>query len=138
MLPTLNLTLREPLDPDFALLAAMRRDMSLQALLLTIPDAIDDQAVRAWIARRCNEEGGAFLVIADQVTNIAFGFAQISQVHRLGRFGYGGIALAEAARGMGIGKIAMQLLLEFASAKLGLYKMLLEVRTDNAPAIALY
>lgn len=123
--------LREVAPDDFSALAAKRRDVEMQSPLLTIPEAVDDAAVRAWIDRRCNDPGGGFRVIADAQTSQAVGYAQMSQVHRRNRCGYGGIALAREARGRGFGRASLWLLVDYAAHGLGLAKMQSEIRADN-------
>ncbi|GGF49433.1 UDP-4-amino-4,6-dideoxy-N-acetyl-beta-L-altrosamine N-acetyltransferase [Azorhizobium oxalatiphilum] len=127
--------LREVRGEDFATLAEMRRDREMQSLLLTVPEATDDAAVRGWIERRCAEAGGGFRVIADAATDAAVGYAQVSQVHRRNRVGYGGIALARSARGRGFGRASLWLLVDYAGRELGLTKMLSEIRADNEAAL---
>lgn len=126
---------RAPCDSDFGTLAAIRRDLGMQALLLTVPEATDDDAIRAWIARRSQDAGGMFLVIAEMETDKALGFVQVSGVHRRNRHGYGGIALAGDVRSRGLGQSTLRFLVNFAATELGLAKLLSEVRTDNYAAI---
>lgn len=130
-----KLILRELAPDDFPALAAMRRDGELQSLLMATPDAVDDAAVRAWIARRCTDPGGGFRVIADAQSAQAVGYAQVSQVHRRNRCGHGGIALAREAWGRGFGRAALGLLVDYAARELGLFKMMSEIRADNEAAL---
>ncbi len=127
--------LREVALEDFSALAAMRRDVEMQSLLLTLPEAVDDDAIRAWIERRCNDPGGGFRVIADARTAQAVGYAQVGQVHRCNRCGHGGIALAREAWGRGFGRAALGLLVDYAARELGLVKMMSEIRADNEAAL---
>ena len=126
---------RRPIDEDFDVLAAIRRDRFTQALLLSIPDRTDDIAVQEWIDRRSSEPGGVFLTIADVATNEALGFAQVANVHRRNRTGYAGMALHSAARGRGIGEATWHYLIRFAATTLHLRKLLAEVRSDNEASI---
>ncbi|MDO9416272.1 GNAT family N-acetyltransferase [Pararhizobium sp.] len=135
---TANVVFRDACDADFGGLAAIRRDRDIQAMLLTVPESTDDQAVRDWIERRRAEKGGIFRVIADASTDTVLGFIQIGQVHRRNRTGYGGLALISEARGRGLGRIALNLLMRTAFETLGLSKLLLEVHPDNQPALKLY
>jgi ribosomal-protein-alanine N-acetyltransferase len=129
-----------PVRPsDFSVLSRLRRDNALQHLLLAYPEAkpASDAEVRRWIARRAREPGGCFLAIADS-RDRAIGFVQVNGVHRRGRFGTFGMALARGARGKGRGREALAGLMEYAHQTLHLSKLLLEVRADNASAIALF
>jgi RimJ/RimL family protein N-acetyltransferase len=130
------IVLRQPLDTDFDVLADIRRDPAIQDMLMAIPDATDDQAVRSWIERRHND--GAFRIVADATTQEALGFVQISQIHRRNRHGYGGLALLNRARGHGRGYATVALLTRLACEELALAKLLLEVREDNLVALKVY
>ncbi len=130
------IVLRLPLDSDFDVLASIRRDPTIQSMLMAIPDATDDEAVKSWIERRHSD--GAFRIVADTTTNEALGFVQISQIHRRNRHGYGGLALLGSARGHGRGHVTVALLTRLASDALGLSKLLLEVREDNLVALKVY
>ncbi len=126
---------RPPTEGDFRALAAMRRDVSMQARLMAIPEATDDDAVQQWIDRRTREPGGLFRVIADGDTGDAVGFIQVSAVNRRNRNGYGAVAVASRAGRPGVGQIAMRELVRAASCDLGLLKLLAEIRVDNFAAI---
>jgi RimJ/RimL family protein N-acetyltransferase len=132
-------SLRPPRDSDIDVLTTLRRDTALWRTLLAYPPSEPPSApeVRDWIARRTAEAGGCFLVIADD-RDQAVGFVQVMEVHRRGRLGKIGIALAAEARNKGLGGLALAQLLTYARDKLGLRKLLLEVRADNAAAIALF
>lgn len=130
--------LRDVREADVPALAAMRRDDELQAQLLTVADAIDDNAMAAWIERRTSEPGGAFQVVADARSETFLGFVQISHVHRRNRVGQGGLALASHARGQGFGHEAMALLLDHAARRLGLTKLMAEIRADNAASLRVH
>ena len=129
--------LREPRESDHEELAALRLDTALQHKLMAYPTGRGSEDIDSWIARRTDEPGGAFMVVVDD-RDQCVGYVQIFSVHRLGCYGYFGIALADAARGRGWGRGALEDLTEHARKYLGLYKLLLEVRADNAAAIRLY
>lgn len=130
--------LRLPAPGDFPVLAEIRRDRDLQALLLAVIDATDDVAVRQWIARRTADANGVFLVVTDADSDAAIGYVQIADIHRRNRCGYVGIALRRSAQGRGFGKAALQRLHAFAKEDVGLEKLLLTVRSDNALALNMY
>jgi len=113
----------------------MRRDVSMQAMLMAIPEATDDGAVRQWIDRRTREPGGLFRVIADGDAGDTVGFIQVSGVNRRNRNGYGAVAVSARARRPGIGLLAMRELMRAACCDLGLRKLLAEIRIDNFAAI---
>ncbi|HEY3889181.1 MAG TPA: GNAT family protein [Caulobacteraceae bacterium] len=133
------ISLRPPRDSDIDLLTALRRDTALWHTLLAYPPSEPPSAaeVRDWIARRSAEPGGCFLVVADERDD-PLGFVQVMDVHRRGRLGKIGIALAAKARRKGLGSVALAQLLTYARDTLRLRKLLLEVRADNFAAIALF
>lgn len=132
---TRPIRLRSVEPRDYETLGALRRDVDLQHRLLANPPVGGDTDISGWIARR--EHGGYLWCIADAATDQCLGYVQLASIHRKNRHGWLGIAMPEDARGRGIGRAAMNALEEEARA-LGLRKLLLEVRADNSPAIALY
>ncbi len=126
---------RPAIDGDFAALAEMRRDKSMQAMLMAIPDKTDDEAVQQWIDRRTNDPDGLFRVIAGDATHAALGFIQVSQINHRNRNGYGAVAVSKRATLPGIGQIAMRELMRAACCDLGLTKLIAEIRADNIAAI---
>lgn len=125
---------REVCDDDLPVIFALRRDLLLQSFLLTVPDALDDASLHAWLDRRKKDPGGLFRAVEDEHGEI-IGYAQISRVHRRNRSGYPGIALAENARGRGLGQATYRRLIRAARDELGLIKLLSEVRADNFAAM---
>jgi RimJ/RimL family protein N-acetyltransferase len=136
--------LRPARPDDAAALAALRADRALQHLLMANPDPPADppadpsadllEATRAWIARR--QDAGWFRVV--DAGQGAAGFVQVAEIHRRNRFGWLGLALLPAARGRGLGARALAAAETAAATELGLCKLLLQVRADNAGAIVLY
>ena len=127
-------TFREVRKEDLPVIFALRRDVVLQSFLLTVPDALDDAALHAWLERRQRDPGGLFRVVEDARGDV-IGYAQISRVQRRNRSGYPGIALAEHARGRGLGQATYRKLIRAARDELGLIKLLSEVRVDNFAAM---
>lgn len=128
-----------PVAPgDAAALVALRVDLPLQHLLMANPDfdlPADPLAeTTEWITRR--EAQGWFRVI--DAGQGAEGFAQIAEIHRRNRLGWLGLALLPQARGRGLGTRALAEAETAAASELGLRKLLLQVRSDNAAARALY
>jgi RimJ/RimL family protein N-acetyltransferase len=132
---TLPVRLRPVTADDHAVLGAMRADIALQHMLLANPPRGGDPDVAGWAARR--EASGRLWAIADAETDACLGFVQLSDVHRKNALGWLGLALAPQARGRGLGQAAMASL-EVEARRMGLRKLLLQVRTDNRQAIALY
>ena len=131
-----GLLLRDFAPQDFDALLVMRNDVVLQHLLLAHPSVQSEKDLWSWIERRRTEPGGMFRIVS--VNGACAGFVQIVGVHRLDRRAYLGVCLAEVYRGVGIGRKVMELALEEACRELKLRKILVEVRSDNAPALQLY
>ncbi|WP_051357274.1 GNAT family N-acetyltransferase [Azorhizobium doebereinerae] len=131
----LSVIFRPPVDADFAALAEMRRDPRMQAMLMSIPDRTDDEAVRHWIARRVSEPGGLFRVISEAQAQQVLGFIQVSEVNARDRFGYGAVAVSHHCRLPGVALLAMRELMRSARSELGLLKLMAEIRADNTDAI---
>lgn len=133
-----NRVLRRAGPGDAAALVALRADQSLQHILMAnpgpVPSADPLLDTTAWIARR--EAEGWFRVI--DAGQGAAGFVQITEIHRANRFGWFGLALLPEARGHGLGAVALAEAETSAVLELGLYKLLLQVREDNAAAVAIY
>ncbi len=130
--------LRRAAPGDAAALVALRIDRPLQHLLMANPDPdrpADPLAdTTDWIARR--EAQGWFQVI--DAGHGVIGFAQVAEIHRRNRFGWLGLALVPEARGRGLAARALAETEAAAASDLGLRKLLLQVRADNAAALALY
>ncbi|WP_043879206.1 GNAT family N-acetyltransferase [Azorhizobium caulinodans] len=130
-----SITFRLPTDADFPVLAEIRRDPHMQAMLMAIPDRTDDAAVRQWIERRVSEPNGLFRVICETQAQEALGFIQISQVNTRDLHGYGAVALSRRCTFPGAALLAMRELMRAARADLGLRKLMAEIRSDNVDAI---
>lgn len=129
--------MRQAIAADAGALAALRADRALQHLLMANPGAAPADPVADaadWIARRQN--AGWFRVIDSGQG--ASGFVQVTDVHHRNRFGWLGIALLADARGGGLGALALAQTERAAADELGLRKLLLQVRADNAVALRLY
>ena len=131
-----GLLLRDFAPQDFDALFVMRNDHDLQHLLIAHPRVQSENDVWSWIERRRAEPGGMFRIVS--VNEACAGFVQIVGVHRFDRRAYLGVCIAEGYRGLGIGRQVMGLALEEALRELKLRKLLVEVRSDNAPALQLY
>jgi RimJ/RimL family protein N-acetyltransferase len=131
-----GLLLRDFSPQDFDALLVMRNDPDLQHLLLAHPGVQSEKDVWSWIERRRAEQGGMFRIVS--VDGACAGFVQIVGVHRLDRWAYLGVCIAEKYRGVGIGRQVIELALEGACHELKLRKIIVEVRSDNVPALHLY
>ena len=132
--------LRPKQKRDLPCVAELRSDILLQHALMASPvqkpEGFDwlREAV-AWVERR--EAKGLFRMVISPKDD-AIGFIQIYDIHRKSRFGWFGIALLRGERGRGVGWAALNAAEAVARNDLGLFKLLLQVRSDNAQAIKLY
>jgi RimJ/RimL family protein N-acetyltransferase len=125
-------------EADATFLGKMRNDLRLQRSLAARPRPNDAARVRAWIERASNDPSGVFFVVAERETDAGVGFAQLKAIDEVSRHAMLAIAIDEGARGRGHGKAAIEALSEYGRATFGLRKLVLEVLSDNAPALALY
>lgn len=88
-----------------------------------------------WLSRR--GEDPLFAVVAVMPEDQCAGFVQLTRAHRRDRHAHLGIAVDSEFRSRGLGRCALRQLVEEAR-KLAFRKLLLEVRSDNEPAISLY
>lgn len=133
----LDLCFRNYEAKDFPVMAEIRRDAFMHAMLLAVPGRTDDEAVQEWVERRRQEPGGLFRVVADPETDEAMGYIQIAQVHHRNRIGYGGMAVVPRAHGRGFGRQAISTIVRLGREELGLRKLMSEIRVDNFAAIKL-
>jgi RimJ/RimL family protein N-acetyltransferase len=132
----LAIQLRPVRPGDLDVLRTLRRDFDTQKWLLGHPPPEDDTL--AWIERREGAARGYFAIVCEDAGGRALGYVQLTDIHGIDRHAFGGIAIAASERGRGLGRLAMRELMRFAGADLGLRKLMLLVRYDNAAALGLY
>ncbi len=135
--PPKGFQLRPLIPSDRAEVEMLLKDRPLQHLLLAFPPETSTADIDRWMKRRTKSEELICFAIADEESRFC-GFVQITGWHRRGRFGWLGMALMPERRSRGLGRWALQELIDKARRDFGLRKMLLEVRADNAAAINLY
>lgn len=135
--PLKGFHLRTLIPTDRVDIEILLKNRSLQHLLLAFPPEDGSADVDRWIGKRIENGSLVCFAVADRQDRFC-GFVQISGWHKRGRYGWLGMALMPDERARGLGRWALQEIIEKARRDLGLRKMLLEVRADNAPAIGLY
>lgn len=130
------ISLRAAGPQDHGALQCLRADTETRHSLLSHPEHENGETISDWLERRA--KAGRVWVIAAGENDDCLGFVQISGVHGIDLYAYFGIALLPEYRGQGIAKNALLQFIEIASSELGLRKLILDVRADNAPAIGLY
>ena len=130
--------LRSWREGDLPSLAALRNNVHLQAKRLARARGSDADTVRAWLERRSTQDGSVFFVIADKPTDSPIGYLQFTGIDPVDLNADLGVCLAPEAQGKGIGGEAMRIALLYLRTVGRVRKVSLRVRSDNAPAIALY
>lgn len=136
MLDAGPLRLRAVTAADRAVLGALRNDVELQLSLLAHPRPNPPAAIDRWIDEKA--QAGAFFAVALLDGDGCVGFAQLHAVDPVSRHAHLGLALVGAVRGQGLARHVLAGLARYAADVLALRKLCLEVRADNAPAIAAY
>jgi len=132
-----RLRLREPREGDVPVLAELRNDLEVQRLILSRGRPNSLRRVQAWIDRVSNAEDAVLFVVADE-RDEPLGFVQVAGLDFVNGHGRLGIAIVEAARGVGGGREAVQLVGRYVREVFNLRKLVLEVAASNAAAIAAY
>ena len=96
------------------------------------------EAEGAFLERMARERGQLFLVAAEGGQVIGTASLSSCAKPRLAHRGEIGVAVRKAAWGRGVGSALLAEVIRFAREEAGLRVLSLEVRSDNARAIALY
>jgi RimJ/RimL family protein N-acetyltransferase len=134
--------LRAATPGDLPVLDALRNDVQLQWRLLARPRPNPPAAVQAWVDRVSGDPHGVFFVVAEGdesgLTGVPVGFVQVVGMDLVSGHGRFGIAIAPAHQRQGHAGHAVALVSGYLHETFGLRKLVLEVRADNEPAVALY
>jgi RimJ/RimL family protein N-acetyltransferase len=138
MLQTEKTILRPPTDDDLPRLTDWRNDIALQVSLLAVPRPNSAERVRAWLARRLEDEQAVFFIVADRQTNLAIGFVQAVNLDFVHGRGELGICLCPQAQGKGFAAEALSLLERYLVDRFRLRKLTLFVLANNERAMRFY
>ena len=130
--------LRQPEDSDLDLLVAMRNNLELQAMLMSLPRASNIQRVRDWLNHHLNNHQSVFFIIAEITTNLPCGYIQITNIDFVHRHGDLGICIDPSCQGKGYGKQAIITIERYLQEIFNLRKLTLKVLEENHVAIHLY
>lgn len=122
---------------DLPSLTALRNDVVLQGQLLGRPRGSTSEQVQQWLEGFKNDPQSIFLVITDK-SDVMLGFIQIKNVDTLNRSAEMGIGMLGQKTGKGLGTESIQLIAQYLKHNWNLRKIVLQVRSDNARAIAAY
>ena len=130
--------LRQPEDSDLELLVSMRNNLSLQAMLMSLPRASNTQRVRDWLNNHLSNPQSVFFIIAETNTNLPCGYIQVTNIDFVHRHGELGICIDPFYQGKGYGKQAITLLEKYIQEVFNLRKLTLKVLEKNFAAVHLY
>jgi RimJ/RimL family protein N-acetyltransferase len=130
--------LRPARDDDEDLLTAIRNDLGIQEMLLSRARPNTPARVREWINRMGSDPATVFFVIGEAQSGSAVGFIQATGLDFIDGYGTLGVAVHPDFVRRGHARAAIQLLGSYLHAVFGLRKLVLQVRADHEPAIALY
>ncbi len=116
----------------------IRRDTVLQDQLMSVVDDASDQSVLEWVNRKKTDRNTVFLSVVNRLNGEFLGYVQITDIHWRNKSGHTGIAILKSKQGLGIGKKAIVALHDYAKKEVKLFKLLLNVRSDNLRAMLLY
>jgi RimJ/RimL family protein N-acetyltransferase len=134
----LRIRLRDWLEADLPELMAWRNDVVLQAQLLAVVRGSSLEQVRAWAQERSAGPPGLLRVIAAREDDAALGYLQLRGGEGRPHAAQLGICLKPSSQGVGIGREALQLLLDHVRTSTALRSIELRVRVDNARALRCY
>lgn len=138
MIESATLRLRVWHESDLSRLTELRNDVALQAQLLARARGSNTVQVREWLQRRSAGPDGRLWIVADRTSDAVLGYVQITDLEPLDRRAELGICLAPEAQGRGLGRETLAALLPHLRDALGLRKLCLRVRADNAAALRCY
>lgn len=118
-----------------------RNNLEFSKLIMSHPFPVTEELEKEWIGGILNnkDNSSVYFGICENESDEIVGIVKLFNINWIARICYFGIFLgSEKYRGKGIGKEAIQLIIDYAFNTLDLRKILLEVVADNQPAISLY
>lgn len=134
----MKVLLRNFKECDTDILFAIRRNSTLQHMLMAYPEASTTKNPEEWLKSHTTNINNFFQVISLQDTNQCIGFVQIVDIHNIAKYGYFAIAIHQDFQNKGYGHHALSQLINVAKKELLLYKLILNVLVKNTAAIKLY
>jgi diamine N-acetyltransferase len=128
--------LRPPSSEDLPVYSAMLNDAALQAIVLGPPISRSTAEVQEWLDEKLQSDSTRILSV--DLDGQCVGYVQIANIDWVNGVGTLGICLLSSSRGSGVGSKAVEQLHDYARRTANLRKMILTVRADNAPGIALF
>lgn len=125
-------------EGDLPALMVWRNDVALQAQLLAQVRGSSLEQVRCWAQERSAGPHSMLRVIAARADDRALGYVQLRGREAPDLPAQLGICLQPSSQGVGIGREALQLLLDHVRVSWPLRSVELRVRADNIRAIRCY
>ncbi len=94
--------------------------------------------VREWLESKSDVDDAVFFVVEDTKSGLVAGFLQVVSIDSVQGVGTFGIGLLPQFHGKGLASASIALLERYLSQMLRLRKLILQVLSDNKPAIRVY
>jgi len=134
-----NYSIRKAKPEDAALLAEAEREIAkIPGRLAPRPEELKDENVREKISSLSQNDSGIYLVLEKNGSILGHAFLEAHKLAVTAHVVFLTIAIHEGHQGIGLGKILMQELIEWAKSQEKIEKLELQVRSSNTRAIRLY
>lgn len=134
-----NYTIRKARLEDAPLLANAEREITrIPGRLASRPEEIKEENVREKISSLSANSSGIYLVIEKNGLPVGHGFLDPHKLANTSHVVILSLAIHEGYQGIGLGKMLMQKLIEWAKAQPQIEKIELQVRSSNKNGIHLY
>lgn len=134
-----NYSIRKAKPEDATLLAYAEREIAkTPGRLASRPEELKDENVREKIVSLSQNSSGIYLVVEQNGSMVGHAFLEPHKLAVTAHVVILTIAVHEGYQGMGIGKMLMQQLIEWAGYQPNIEKIELQVRSSNTRALMLY
>ncbi len=132
-------SIRKARPDDASILAEAEREIAkVPGRLASRPEEIKDEKCRDKILSLSQNDSAIYLVVEKNNSIVGHAILEPHQLANVSHVVFLTIAIHEGYQGMGLGKILMQKLIEWAQSHPKIEKIELQVRSSNIQAIALY
>ncbi len=135
-----RIILRSVRKDDLELFNQWRNNIDIKNQALLHPFPITKELDEDWFNYTANnKQNNTVFFTIESKTNDVLGYTFLSNINWVNRNAYFGIIVGEhQQRGKGLGKEALNLIIDYAFLNLNLHKISLEVVSNNVAAIKLY
>lgn len=139
MLTINNTSLRPPnLDLDLTHYYQIRNNVNIQNNLMSRSRPNSSEKVKDWLVSKNGQESSMLFTIVDENAKDFAGYIQITNIDFINSNCYFGIFITEKHRNKKHAENALLLIEPYLQSTFNIRKILLEVISDNKPAIKLY